>query len=121
MPEIKLPNPDHPITLTPDPRRLRVIFNGQVVAESDAVISLREATYPAVAYFPREAADLAAYVRTDRSTHCPYKGEASYFSLSAGAQVADNAVWTYEAPYPAMEAIRGRLAFYPNKVEIVAV
>ena len=113
---MKLPGPDHPITITPNPKRLRVTFAGQVVAETSRALTLQEASYPAVQYIPREDANMALLSRTARSTHCPYKGDASYYSLPGNG--GENAVWSYEAPFPAMAEIAGHLAFYPNKVEI---
>jgi uncharacterized protein (DUF427 family) len=114
---MKLPGPDHPITITPAKTRVRVTFGGKVVADTTNALSLKEANYPAVLYIPREDADMSVFSRTDRHTRCPYKGEASYFSLEVNGKSAENAVWTYEEPYPAMRAIEGLLAFYPNKVD----
>jgi uncharacterized protein (DUF427 family) len=118
MPEMKVPGPDHPITIAADPRRYQVVYNGHVIVDSRGALLLKEATYKAVLYFPREDADMAYFTRTEHTTYCPYKGEAHYFTLLMDGRFADNAVWTYEAPYPAMEQIRGRVAFYPNQVEI---
>jgi uncharacterized protein (DUF427 family) len=118
MPEMKIPGPDHPISVAANPKRLQVLYNGHVILDSERALTLQESTYPAVIYFPREDAEMAFFGRTDHKTHCPYKGDASYFSLSMDGRLAENAVWTYEEPYPAMEAIRGYLAFYPNQVEI---
>jgi uncharacterized protein (DUF427 family) len=118
MPEMKVPGPDHPITVTANPKRLQVVYNGHVIVDSERALTLQESTYPAVIYFPREDAEMAFFGRTDHKTHCPYKGDASYFSLNMDGRLAENAVWTYEEPYPAMAEIRGYLAFYPNQVEI---
>ena len=118
MPEMKIPGPDHPITVTANPKRLQVVYNGHVIVDSERALTLQESTYPAVIYFPREDAEMAFFGRTDHKTHCPYKGDASYFSLNMDGRLAENSVWTYEEPYPAMEEIRGYLAFYANQVEI---
>ncbi len=118
---MKIPGPDHPITITPAQERWRVLFEGRVIADSGEALVLKEATYPPVVYFPRKDVVMDALARTQRTTNCPYKGDASYYSLRADGHVADNAVWTYETPYPAMEPITGRLAFYPNLVTIEAV
>jgi uncharacterized protein (DUF427 family) len=118
MPEMKVPGPDHPITVAVDPRRLQVSFNGHVVADTRTALALKEASYKPVLYFDRADVRMALLARTDRVTHCPYKGEAHYYTLAADGVVGENAVWTYEDPYPAIEIIRGRLAFYPNQVEI---
>ncbi len=113
---MKLPGPGHPITISPNPRRVKVVFQGQVVAETTRALTLQEASYPPVQYIPRTDASMALFAKTERSTHCPYKGDASYYSLPGNG--GDNAVWSYEAPFPAMAQIEGHLAFYPNKVEI---
>lgn len=114
---MKQPGPDHPITIEPNPKRVRVTFNGAVVAESGRALTLREASYPPVQYIPREDAAMALLRRTERSTHCPYKGDAAYYSIEAGDRRAENAIWSYEAPYPAVAAIAGHLAFYPDRVD----
>jgi uncharacterized protein (DUF427 family) len=114
---MKIPGPDHPITITPNPRRVRVIAGGKVVADTTSALALKEATYPVVNYIPRKDADMAALKPTAHSTHCPYKGDASYFSIEAGGKTLENAVWSYEKPFPAMNGITEYLAFYPNKVD----
>jgi uncharacterized protein (DUF427 family) len=118
MPAQLTPGPDHPIELTAAPGRMIATFDGHAIATSDKVLMLREADYPAVAYFPREDVEMAYMGRTQKTTHCPYKGDASYYTLTMDGHVADNAVWTYETPYPAMDAIKDRLAFYPNVVDV---
>ena len=121
MPEMKVPGPDHPITVTATPVRVQARYNGHVIADTTAGLTLKEASYKPVVYFPREDVDMAFLSRTDRTTYCPYKGDASYFTILMDGKFAENAVWTYETPYPAMEQIRGRLAFYPDKVEVYEV
>ena len=118
---MKLPGPDHPITITQNPRRVRVTAGDIVIAETTKALTLKEAKYPAVQYVPRQDANMALLERTDRVTHCPYKGDASYYSVKADGQTLDNAIWTYEAPFPAMTEISGHLAFYPDKVKIEEV
>jgi uncharacterized protein (DUF427 family) len=118
MDVVKLPGPDHPITLTEARTRIEARFAGRVIAASDHVLWLKEAGYHEVAYFPRADADMARLKRTDRDTYCPYKGHASYFTIEADGASGDNAVWSYEAPHPAMAAIRDYLAFYPDRVEV---
>jgi uncharacterized protein (DUF427 family) len=117
-PQMKIPGPDHPITITPNRRRVRVSAGGVVIADTTRALTLKEASYPAVQYIPREDANMAALSRTDRTTHCPYKGDASYFSVAADGRTIENSVWTYETPFPAMAEIVGHLAFYPDKVTI---
>jgi uncharacterized protein (DUF427 family) len=116
---MKHPGPDHPITVTPNPRRVRVSFNGKVVAESSRALSLKEASYPAVLYIPRADADMSVFTRTDHQSHCPYKGDASYFTLEVDGKSAKNAVWSYEQPFPAMVDIKEHLAFYPDRVDSI--
>ena len=118
---MKLPGPDHPITITRNPRRVRVTAGDLVIAESAKALTLKEAKYPAVQYLPREDANMALLERTERTTHCPYKGDASYYSIKADGKTLDNAIWTYETPFPAMTEISGHLAFYPDKVKIEEV
>jgi uncharacterized protein (DUF427 family) len=118
---MKLPGPDHPITITANPRRVRVLADGVVIADTTHALTLKEAKYPAVQYVPRQDAKMHLLKRTDRLTHCPYKGDASYFSILANGKTLENAIWTYEAPFPAMAEISGHLAFYPDKVKIEEV
>jgi len=118
---MKLPGPDHPITIAPTPQRVRIRLGGEVVAETTRALTLQEASYPPVQYIPREDARMDLLTRTPRSTHCPYKGDASYYSIAAGGRQAENAVWSYEAPYPAMTQIAGYLAFYPDRVDAIEI
>ena len=118
---MKIPGPDHPITITRNPRRVRVTAGDVVIAETSKALTLKEAKYPAVQYVPREDANMALLERTERTTHCPYKGDASYYSVKADGKTLDNAIWTYETPFPAMTEILGHLAFYPDKVKIEEV
>jgi uncharacterized protein (DUF427 family) len=118
---MKLPGPDHPITITANPKRVRVLAGGIVIADTTQALTLKEASYPAVQYVPREDANLAVLARTDRVTHCPYKGDANYFSILADDKTIENSIWTYETPFPAMAEIAGHLAFYPDKVKIEEV
>ena len=118
---MKLPGPDHPITITRNPKRVRVTAGDIVIAETSKALTLKEARYPAVQYLPREDANMALLERTERTTHCPYKGDASYYSIKADGKTLDNAIWTYETPFPAMTEISGHLAFYPDKVKIEEV
>ena len=118
---MKLPGPDHPIAITPNPKRVRVSASGVVIAETTHALTLKEASYPAVQYVPRADAKMELLKRSDRVTHCPYKGDASYFSFVANGKAVENAIWTYETPFPAMTEISGHLAFYPDKVTIEEV
>jgi uncharacterized protein (DUF427 family) len=115
---VKIPGPDHPITIAPNPKRVVVKVAGRVVADTRAALSLKEASYPAVNYIPRADVDMGLLERTDHTTYCPYKGDCSYFSIPAGGETARNAVWSYEAPYAAVAEIKDRLAFYPDRVTV---
>ena len=117
-PRMKIPGPDHPITVAPNPKRVRVSVGGDLIAETTRALTLKEANYPAVQYIPREDAIPSKLQRTQHTTYCPYKGDASYFSIASGGKVLDNAIWTYETPYDAVKDIAGHLAFYPDKVTI---
>ncbi len=110
---------DHPITISPSPNRVRVNFAGRTVANTTHALSLKEATYPAVLYVPRADVDMSLLTRTQHSTHCPYKGDASYYSISVDGRVAENAIWTYEQPFPGVTQIAGYMAFYPNRVDSI--
>ena len=114
-------DPNHPITIEPAGKRWRVKYAGHVIADSADALVLREATYAPVIYFPREDVSMEYMARTDHSTHCPYKGDASYYTLNMDGEFAENAVWTYETPIEDVGLIKDRLAFYPNIVEIYAV
>lgn len=118
---MKIPGPDHPIEIAPNPQRVRVTFAGRVIAETRRALALREAGYPAVQYIPRADADMNALRATAHRSHCPYKGAASYFSIETEGRTADNAIWTYEEPYPAVAQIAGYLAFYPDRVDAIEI
>ena len=114
---MKTPGPDHPITIAPQAGRVRVHFAGRIIADTARALTLREAHYPPVHYIPRADTDMSALARTQHHTHCPYKGDASYFTISGGGRSAENAVWSYEQPFPAMAEIKEYLAFYPDRVD----
>ena len=116
---MKLPGPDHPIAIARNAKRVRVRFAGQVIADTTRALSLREARYPAVNYIPRQDVDMSLLTRTRHASHCPYKGDASYFTIAARGRAAENAVWSYEQPYPAMAEIKQHLAFYPDRVDAI--
>ncbi len=118
---IKVPGSDHPITITPTKGRVTVSVNGTTVADTHEALTLKEAAYPAVQYIPRKDADMTQLQPTSHQTYCPYKGEGAYYSIPAGGERSVNAVWTYEAPYAAVSAIREYLAFYPDRVDGIEV
>jgi uncharacterized protein (DUF427 family) len=116
---IKIPGPDHPITIERNPARIVVSVAGRIVADTREALMVREAAYPAVQYIPRKDVDMALLQRTDHSTYCPYKGDCAYFSIPLGDERSTNAVWTYEAPYAAVVSIKDHLAFYPDRVDAI--
>jgi uncharacterized protein (DUF427 family) len=116
---IKIPGPDHPITISPTPARVRVILGGKVIADTRHALTLNEAAYPGVQYIPRADVDMGQLARTAHATYCPYKGDCAYYSIPAGGERSKNAVWTYEAPYDAVAAIKDHLAFYPDRVDAI--
>lgn len=118
---IKIPGPEHSITIAVNPSHVVVTAGGSVVADTHEALALSEAGYPAVQYIPRKDVDMSLLERTDHSTYCPYKGECSYFSIPSGGPRSENAVWTYEEPYAAVNEIREYLAFYPDRVDSIEV
>ena len=116
---IKIPGPDHPITIERNSARIVVSVAGRIVADTREALTLREAAYPAVQYIPRKDVDMALLERTDHATYCPYKGDCTYFSMSLGGNRSINAVWSYETPYAAVTPIKDYLAFYPERVDAI--
>jgi uncharacterized protein (DUF427 family) len=113
------PTAEHPITINPTGRRVVVRVDGEVVADTNDALELHESTYPAVQYVPFNDVVRDRLTRTDTSTYCPYKGEAAYYSVTTSAgDTVEDAIWFYEQPYPAVAAIAGHVAFYPDKAEI---
>jgi uncharacterized protein (DUF427 family) len=119
--EIKVPGPDHPITISPVEGGVRVRVAGKIVAESARALRLEEKGYPPVFYLPRNDADMSLLVRTTHCTYCPYKGDCSYYSIPIGGSRSENAVWTYERSHEAVASIREHLAFYPSGVDAIEV
>lgn len=115
---VRIPGPDHPIAITPLAKRVTVSIGDTVIAASRHALSLKEADYPAVLYIPRADAHMELLVRSQHTTHCPYKGDCNYFSIPSAGARGENAVWTYEHPHEAVAAIAGHLAFYPDRVDL---
>jgi uncharacterized protein (DUF427 family) len=115
--QIRIPSPDHPISIQRNPARVVVSVAGRMIAGTDNALTLREADYSPVQYIPREDVDFSQLERTDHTTYCPYKGDCSYYDIPAGGKKSVNAVWSYEDPFPAVEQIRGHVAFYPDRVD----
>ncbi|CAJ1586608.1 DUF427 domain-containing protein [[Mycobacterium] wendilense] len=112
------PTAEHPITITPTAGRVVVRVDGAIVADSCAALTLQESTYPAVQYIPLRDVDGQRLRHSQTTTYCPYKGEAGYYSVAGARVVVDDALWCYERPYPAVAAIAGHVAFYPDKADI---
>jgi uncharacterized protein (DUF427 family) len=119
--EIKQPGPDHPITITPTSARVVVGVNGVIVADTTSALTLQESTYPAALYIPLADIDPALLKRTETSTYCPFKGDASYYTLTLPDGDLTDVIWTYEQPYEAVAAIAGHAAFYTDRVEMVVL
>lgn len=119
--EVKIPGPDHPITITPAKAVIRVSVGGHVIANTSRALVLEEAGYSPVYYIPREDADMSQLVRTTHYTYCPYKGDCTYYSIPAGGTKSEYAVWTYEHPYEAVASIKDHLAFYPTRVDELSI
>ncbi len=123
MPEraVKIPGPDHPITIEEKQAHVTVSVAGKVIADTHEALSLKEASYPAVIYIPRKDVDLSLLERTSHETYCPYKGECSYYSIPAGGERSVNAIWSYEDPYASVSGIKDYMAFYPDRVDSIDV
>lgn len=118
---MKDPGPSHPITIERSGLRVRVSFAGKQIADTRRALIMTEAGYEPVHYIPRADADMAALQATAHRTYCPYKGDASYFTIKANGRSSENAVWSYEQPYPAVAEIKDHLAFYPSRVDAIEV
>ena len=117
----KIPGPDHPITIERNPAHITVTVGGKLIADTREALMLREGSYPAVQYIPRKDVNMSLLERTRHSTYCPYKGDCSYYSIPSGGARSVNAVWAYEAAYPAVAAINEYLAFYPDRVDKIEI
>lgn len=115
---MKIPGADHPISIEATDKRVVVSVGGTTLVDTRRAMVLHEADYPPVYYVPRGDTEMGLLERTDRTTHCPYKGDASYYSIVAGDSRLENAVWTYEHPYPPASAVEKYLAFYPDRVDV---
>jgi uncharacterized protein (DUF427 family) len=113
--------PDRVMDYAPAGKRVRVTFGGETIVDTEAAIALQEADYPIAYYFPRAEVRMDLLRRTDHSTHCPFKGDASYWTIETGMNSAENAVWSYESPFDEAEVIREYVAFYGSKVDAITV
>jgi uncharacterized protein (DUF427 family) len=116
-----LPSADHPITVTPNPARVVVTVAGKVVADTRRALTLQESTYPAVQYIPIDDVDSSLLERTETATYCPFKGDASYYSIPVGGERSVDAIWVYESPFDAVAEIKDHVAFYPDRVDSIEV
>ena len=113
------PAADAGITIAANPNRVIVRVGTEVIADTTRALVMRAPGTPDQQYIPREDVDMARLVRTALVTHCPYKGDASYWSIQSGARTVENAVWSYETPYDDMTPITGYLAFYGDRVDAI--
>jgi len=116
---VRVPGPDHPITIERNGHRVVITVAGHIVADTREALTLRESSYPAVQYVPRKDVDMALLERADHITYCPYKGDCAYYSIPTGGERSINAVWTYEEPYAAVGAIKDHVAFYPDRIDTI--
>ena len=108
---------DPQITIAPNPNRVVVRLDGAVIADSTRALVMRAPGTADQQYIPREDVNMTRLQRTTHRTHCPYKGDASYWTIQGKDRVIENGVWSYESPLPAMEPITGYLAFYQDRVD----
>jgi uncharacterized protein (DUF427 family) len=116
-----IPGSDQPISIEANPSRVVVTVGGRIIADTGDALRLCEASYQAVQYIPRRDVDMAALTRSEHTAYCPYKGDASYYSIPAGGDRSVNAVWTYESPFEEMTQIENYVAFYPDRVDELKV
>ncbi len=116
---IMQPGPEHPITVEPNVDRVIVSVAGKVVADSARALTLREADYPPVQYIPLADVDESLLAASEHVSYCPFKGDASYFSVPAGGERSKDAVWVYREPYDAVAEIKDHVAFYPDRVDSI--
>jgi uncharacterized protein (DUF427 family) len=118
---VLVPGPLHPITLEATGARVTVKLGGRVIADTTSAITLREASYPPVHYVPIADVEPSVLEASDHTSYCPFKGDASYYSLKVGDDVAPAAAWFYPAPHDAVAEIEGHLAFFPDRVDSIEV
>ncbi|MGZ9719648.1 DUF427 domain-containing protein [Rhizobium miluonense] len=118
---VRIPGPDHPITIEEKHAHVTVSVAGKTIADTHEALALKEASYPVVIYVPRKDIDMSLLERTSHETYCPYKGECSYYSIPAGGERSVNAIWTYENPYPSVSQIKEYMAFYPDRVDSIDI
>lgn len=109
--------PDHKVSVEPSPARVRVEFAGEIIADSSRALRVLEASYPPVVYLPREDLKQDLIEKTEHTSYCPFKGHASYYTIRVGDSVSENAIWSYEDPYDQVAELKGRAAFYLDRVD----
>ena len=110
-------HPDHNVDVVPNDRRIRIEFAGETIAESSRGLRVLEGRYDPVVYVPREDVRVELLEKTDHTTYCPFKGHASYYTIRAGGQVSENAIWSYEDPYDQVAALKDCVAVYLDRVD----
>jgi uncharacterized protein (DUF427 family) len=113
--------PDHKVDLIKSDKHVLVIFNGEVVADSERTIIVDESGHSIVYYFPRSDVRMDYMQRTNHHTYCPFKGEASYYTLTVRDKKEENAVWTYEEPYDEVRELKDYIAFYADRVDKIEI
>jgi uncharacterized protein (DUF427 family) len=108
----------HTITIEPADLHVEVWLGGEKIAESDRPTLLDETGLPTRYYLPRDDVRMDLFRKTTFSTHCPFKGDASYWSITLDGEIHDGIVWSYETPIPQAEAITGLMCFYPERVDL---
>jgi uncharacterized protein (DUF427 family) len=115
---VKIPGPEHPITVEKNPGRVIVSLDGEQVADTREALTLSEASYPPVQYIPLADVNRELLTPSDRESYCPFKGEANYYSVPSAGERGLDLVWEYREPYDAVAEIRGHVAFYADRAEI---
>jgi uncharacterized protein (DUF427 family) len=118
--QVKIPGPDHPISIQRNPARVVVSIAGRVIADTGNALTLREVAYPPVQYIPGEDVDFSQLEQTNHATYCPYKGDCTYYTVPTGGKKSVNAMWSYKDPFPDVVQLRGHVAFYPERVDEIA-
>lgn len=112
-------SPEHRVDIVPGPRRVQVRFAGALIADTGNALTVEESGYQPVHYIPRADVNMGLLQPSERTSYCPFKGRASYFSAMVADRVSVNAAWTYADPYDEVAPLRGHLAFYPERVSIM--
>jgi uncharacterized protein (DUF427 family) len=112
-------HPEHRVDLVPGRQHVRMMFNGATVADSEKPLIVNETGYDPVLYIPEKDIRREYLTPSAYETHCPYKGEAHYWTLKVGDKSVENAVWSYPEPYDETEGLKGHYAFYTDKLDRV--